>query len=110
MVDAIAHVDIKPPRLPKQGFVARGAAAMAVAGRFALAIGLRFHNHAPEQRARGLAFQQQAAHQLRGHDVCGAGEEGLGEGWDCDRIDLGGGQAGGCNIVRQAIIRKPAYQ
>ena len=79
MVDAIAPIDIKPPRLTKQGFVARSAAAMAVASRFALAIGLRFHNHAPEQRAIGLAFHQQAAHQLGGHDFCGAGEEGLGE-------------------------------
>jgi hypothetical protein len=45
-----------------------------------------------------LAFQQQAAHQLGGHDVCGAGEEGLGEGWDWDRSDLVGGQAEGAAI------------
>ena len=51
VVDAIAHIDIKPPRRTKQGFVARGAAAMPVAGRLALAIRLRFHNHAPEQLA-----------------------------------------------------------
>ena len=36
MVDAIAHVDIKPPRFPKQGVVAGRAAAMPVAGRVAL--------------------------------------------------------------------------
>jgi len=84
---------------------------MAVAGRFALAIGLRFHNHAPEQRARGLAFQQQAAHQLGGHDVCGAREEGLGEAWDCDRSDLGGGQAGAeLQYNCASIICQPAYQ
>jgi hypothetical protein len=32
VVYSIAHIDIKPPRLPKQGFVAGGAAAMPVAG------------------------------------------------------------------------------
>jgi hypothetical protein len=42
-----------------------------------------------------LAFHQQAAHQLGGHDFCEAGEEGLGEAWDCDQSDLGGEQAGG---------------
>ena len=47
VVDAIAHIHIKPPRLTKKGFVARGAAAVAVAGGVALAIRLRFHNHAP---------------------------------------------------------------
>ena len=59
---------------------------MAVAGRFAVAIGLHFHNHAPEQLARGLALHQQAAHQLGGHDFRGAGAEGLGGGgrsWAC---------------------------
>ena len=32
----------------KQGFIARGAASVAVAGGLALAIGLRFHNHATQ--------------------------------------------------------------
>ena len=32
MVNAIAHIHIKPPSLTKQGFVAGGAAAIAVAG------------------------------------------------------------------------------
>ena len=81
MVNAITHVDIKPHRLTKERFVARGAEAMAVAGGLLLGIGLRFHNHPPEQLARGLTFQQQAADQLGGHDFCGAGEEGLEEGW-----------------------------
>ena len=36
VVDAIAHIDIKPPRLTKQSCVAGGAAAMPVAGRVAL--------------------------------------------------------------------------
>ncbi len=79
VVNAIAHIHIKPPRLAKQGFVAGAAAAMPVAGRFALAIRLRFHNHSPEQLAIGLAFHYQAADQLRCHHLSGAGEEGLGE-------------------------------
>ena len=33
MVNAIAHIHIKPTSLPKKGFVAGGAAAVAVAGR-----------------------------------------------------------------------------
>ena len=32
MVNAIAHIHIKPTSLPKKGFVAGGAAAVAVAG------------------------------------------------------------------------------
>ena len=36
MVNAIAHIDIKPPRLTKERFVAGGAAAVAVAGRVVL--------------------------------------------------------------------------
>ena len=79
MVNAITHIHIKPPRLTKQGFVAEGAAAVAVAGGLALAIRLRFHNHAPEQLTRGLAFHQQAADQLGGDDFGGAAEEGVGE-------------------------------
>jgi hypothetical protein len=80
VVNAIAHIDVEAPRLPKQGFVAGGAAAVTVAGGFALAIRLSFHDHAPEQLAIGLALYQQAADQLRGDDLGGAGEEGLGEG------------------------------
>ena len=80
VVNAIAHIHIKPPRLAEQRFVAGAAAAMAVAGGLRLAIGLRFHNHAPKQLALGLAFHQQAANQLRGNGLGGAGEEGLGEG------------------------------
>ena len=79
MVNAIAHIDIKPPRLTKQGFVARSAAAVAVASGVVLGIRLRFHNHAPQQRTRGLAFDQQAADEVGGNLLGGAGEEGLGE-------------------------------
>ena len=79
MVNAIAHIHIKPPWLPEESFVAGGAAAVAVAGRFLLGIRLRFHNHAPHQLAIGLAFHQQAADELGGDNLSGAGEEGLGE-------------------------------
>jgi hypothetical protein len=48
---------------------------MPVAGGLALAIRLRFHNHAPQQLAIGLAFHQQAADEV-GCDLLGwAGEE-----------------------------------
>ena len=40
---------------------------------------LCFHNHAPQQLASGLAFHKQAADQLGGNLLGGAGEEGLGE-------------------------------
>jgi hypothetical protein len=53
-----------------------------VAGGLRLGIRLRFHNHAPQQLAIGLAFHQQAADQLGGDDLGGAGEETLGEGWE----------------------------
>ena len=78
MVNAIAHIHIKPPRRTKQGFVAGAAAAIPVTGGLALAIRLRFHNHAPQQLAIGLAFHQQATDELRGNQLGGAGEEGLG--------------------------------
>ena len=101
MVDGIAHDHIKPPGLAKQGFVARGAAAMPVAGGYcfaeafgyALAIRLRFHNHAPEQLSSGLALHQQAANQLRCHLFCGAAEEDSGQGWEF--LDGRGGYGGG---------------
>jgi len=78
-VNAIAHIDIKPPRLTKQGFVAGGAAAVTVAGGLQLRIRLRFHKYAPQQLAIGLAFHQQAADELGGDHLGGAGEEAQGE-------------------------------
>ena len=99
VVDAIAHIDIKPPRLTKQGFVAEGAAAVAVAGGLALAIRLRFHNHAPEQLTRGLAFHQQAADQLGGDDFGGAAEEGVGE-----VLGERGGYGSGLGVVADACL------
>ena len=80
MVNAIAHIHVKPPRLTKERFVAGGAAAVAVTGGVVLRIRLGFHNHAPEQLATLLAFHQQAANQLRCNHLCWAAEEGLGEG------------------------------
>jgi len=50
-----------------------------VAGGLLLGIRLRFHNHAPQQLATFLAFHQQAADELGGDQLGGAGEEGLGE-------------------------------
>ena len=53
---------------------------MPVAGGLLLRIYLRFHNHAPEQLAIRLVFHQQAADELGGILLGGAGEEGLGKG------------------------------
>ena len=50
-----------------------------MAGRFLLGIRLRFHNHAPQQLATLLARHQQAADQLGGDLLGGAGEEGFWE-------------------------------
>jgi len=75
-VNAIAHIHIETPRLTKQGFVAGGAAAVAVAGGLLLGIRLRFHKYAPQQLAIGLAFHQQAADQLGGDHLGWAGVEG----------------------------------
>jgi len=82
VVNAIAHIHIKPPRLTKQRVVAGGAAAIPVAGELLLGIRLRFHNHAPQQLAIRLALHQQAADELRCDDLGGAGEEALGERWE----------------------------
>jgi len=81
-MNAITHLHIETPRLPKERLVAGGAAAVAVAGGIVLRIRLRFHNHTPQQLAIGLAFHQQATDELRGDLLRGAGEEGLGEDWE----------------------------
>jgi len=52
---------------------------MPVASTLLLGIRLRFHHHAPQQLPSGLALHQQAADQLGGNNLGGAGEEGLGE-------------------------------
>jgi hypothetical protein len=82
VVDAVAHIDIKPPSLTKQGFVAGGAAAVAVAGGVILGIRLGFHNHAPQQLHSGLALHQQAADEVGGNLLGGAAEDGLVKYWE----------------------------
>jgi hypothetical protein len=82
VVNAIAHIHVETPRLTKQGFVAGGTAAVAVTGGLLLGIRLRFHNHAPQQLAIGLAFHQQAADELGCNQLGGAGEERLRERWE----------------------------
>ena len=82
VVDAIAHIDVKPPWLTEQGFVLRGTASVTVTGGIVLGIRLRFHHHTPKQAAVVLAFHQPAAHQVRSNDFCGAAEEGVGQGWN----------------------------
>ena len=52
---------------------------MPVPGGIFLGIRLRFHNHAPQELAIGLALHQRAADELGGDNLSGAGEEGLGE-------------------------------
>jgi len=81
-VNAIADIDVKACRLPKQRFTAGGAAAIPVAGGLLLGIRLRFHHHAPQQLAIGLALHQQAADELRRNHLGGAGEEEAGECWE----------------------------
>ena len=97
VVNAIAHIHIKPPRLTKERLVAGRAAAVAVAGGVVLGIRLRFHNHAPQQLATFLAFHQQATDQLGGDDLSWAGEETLGEDWE----SVGGRGGYGSGFVRK---------
>ncbi len=81
MVNAVAHIDVKAPRLTKERLVAGGAAAVAVAGGVVLGIRLRFHHHTPEQGVVCLAFHQPAANQRRGNDLGRTAEEGVGQGF-----------------------------
>jgi len=78
VVNSAAHIDVEASRLTKEGFIAQGATAVAVAGSFLLGIRLRFHNHTLQQLAIRLAFHQQAADELGGDLLGGAVEEGLG--------------------------------
>ena len=65
-----------------------------MAGGLALAIRLRFHNHAPQQLAIRLALHQQAADELGGNQLGGAAEEGVEE-------VLGKRGGYGCGFVRK---------
>ncbi len=67
-------------------------------GGLELALRLRFHNHAPQQFAIGLALDQQASNQRWGDLLRGAAEEGLGEGWEVlgGRVGYGSGWARKC--------------
>ena len=56
-------------------------------------IRLRFYNHAPQHLARRLAFHQLAADEVGSNLLGGAGEEGLGEGWEA--LDRRGGYGSG---------------
>jgi hypothetical protein len=51
VVDAVAQIDIKPPRLTKQELIAGSAATVAIADGVVLGILLRFHDQAPQQLA-----------------------------------------------------------
>ena len=53
------------PRLPKQRLITGAAPAVSVASRFALAISLCFHNHAPQQLPTCLTLEQQAANESK---------------------------------------------
>jgi len=102
VVHAIAHIHVKPPSLTKQRFVAGGAAVIPVAGGVVLRIRLRLHNHAPQQLAIRLALHQQAADQLGGNELGGAGEQGWGEMvWELL------GRRGGCGSGFGEDWRKP---
>jgi len=61
------------------GADACNATVVAVAGGLLLGIRLRFHNHAPEHLAIGLAFYQQAADELGDDHLNGMNEEGWGK-------------------------------
>ena len=73
-------------------------------GGVVLRIRLGFHNHAPQQRTRGLAFDQQAANEVGGILLGGAGEEGLGERWE-----VLGGYGSGLGRWVETIERELEY-
>ena len=78
-MNAVVHNHTETRWLTKERFVAGGAAAVAVDGRGVLGIRFGSHDHAPEQAAVCFAFHQQAADELGGNLLGGAGEEGVGE-------------------------------
>jgi len=52
-VNAIADIYVKASRLPKQRFIAGGAAAIPVASGLLLGISLRFHHHITQKLTIG---------------------------------------------------------
>ncbi len=70
---------------------------MTMTGGLALAIRLRFYNHAPQQLTTLLALDQQAADEVGGDDFGGVSEGGVGEGWEVlgGRGGYWGGLGGG---------------
>ena len=79
MVEAVAHIHIKAPRLTEQGFVLRRTAAVTVTSGIVLGIDLGLNDHAPEQAAVVLAIHQPAANQRRRNDLHWTAKEGLGQ-------------------------------
>ena len=81
-----------------------------MAGRLLLGICLRFHNHAPQQLAMRLALHQQAANEVRGNLLGGAGEEGLGESWEVV-YGFGSGLGGdGWRLFRERGIMRELHK
>jgi hypothetical protein len=73
VVNAITHIDVKPPRLTKQRFVAGAAAAMPVAGGVVLGIRpvstITAHSSSPE----GWPFTSRQP--MRSGATCSAGRQ-----------------------------------
>ena len=97
VMDAVTHINVEAGRWAKQGLVGGGTAALAMAGRFALAVGLRLHHHTPQVAPILLAPQQQTPHQLGGNHCGRAGEEPLRQ----------GPTAGGGNGDRHGTMMQP---
>ena len=57
-MNAIGEIHTPMAWRSKEGFVALGAAAVAMTDRLALAIGLFFHDHARKKLTRRLPFHQ----------------------------------------------------
>ena len=64
MVDAVVHIQIKPPWLTEQDFVLRWVSAGSMNSEILLGVRLCVHNHAQEKADAYLAFHQPADRQL----------------------------------------------
>ena len=74
-----------------------------MAGGVVLGIRLRFHNHAPQEVATLLAFHQQAADEVGGDMLGGAGKEGVRE-----RLGKGGGYGSGYRWAVSSVLTAAA--